>query len=152
MQRAIITAPVARNLVTDFPSCNVYPLPGATNGTLQAWSTPDGDDARLAADAQLTIYTTFAAMPAALKKYLVLVRRSDDPAAWVNDRYVRIADLGATDYVRFWSTLTGTLAAPGPLTAKLLSAKLASDRFYRPDCQFTQSWCGVDDASLGDTN
>lgn len=154
MQRAVLTAPVARALDTEpgFAGVNLYKLPGATNGTVQAWSTPNGDDPRLAADPALTLYLTWGAVPAVLKKFLILVLRWDDAALTLGVKYLRVADLGAADYVRFWSTLTGTAAVPGPLTAKLASTKLVSDRYYRPDATPSQAWLGVDDSSLGDMN
>lgn len=152
MKRAIIVAPIARQLDKDFIELNILKLVRATNGTLQAWSTPDGDDPRLAQDAALTIYTTFSSMPVALKRVLVLVRRSDDPTKWLNDFYKYIADLDATDYVRTWSRLTGVVGNIGPITAKLASTMLTTDRYVRADCQFSQKWFGVSDDSLGDTN
>lgn len=154
MRRAIITAPVARSLDTEpaFGGINLARVPNATNGTLQAWSTPDGDDPRLAADPQLTVYLTIPDMPKALRMFIFLVRRSDSGTQAVNVFYKRASDLDNTDFVRTWNTNTGDVGNIGPITVKRASNMLASDRFVRADCDLAHDWFGVSDDDLGDTN
>lgn len=156
MQRGIITAPAARDLSAEADGLGghrlaIYKLPRATNGVLQGWSTSEADRWAARGDAALTIYLTIGAVPPALRKYLFVVRRADDLLG--NGLGQKLwADLGALDYVRTWSTLTGTVNAPGALTRKLSTAMLGTDRFLRADTDFAHSWQGTADDDLGDTN
>lgn len=109
--RAVITAPAARDLYAEHPDHFIARIPGATNGTLQAWDTLDEDFWTSLADPQLTIYGTLAAIPLAVKKYLVRVLRYDDAACTLNPFYVRAASLGAGDS---WKLVAGGTRTGAP--------------------------------------
>ena len=104
MSRAILTAPVARNLTAEFRR-NVIKIPDATNGVLQAWDTMDREFYIELADPDITIYTRRQDVPAAIRSYLIMVRVLPSAVVfasiqWDNAPYKRFVECGAADYMR----------------------------------------------------
>lgn len=148
--RAIIHAPVARNLEAEQSSLAIIKLQGATNGVRQAWCTAEGDKWAALADVDIVVLTKWKDVPLALKKHCALVRRSDTLPPLTNVSHRLWADLGTTDFVRTWSTLTGTRLNIGPITVKAASTLLSTDRFHPEDLALAHRWLGVDDSPLGE--
>lgn len=94
--RALVTAPVARDLSAEHP--NTVRVPGATNGTLQAWDTLDED--YWLTDGTVTVYPTLATVPLALRRYVVQVLRYDDALASTNPAWRRLIDCTVADFVK----------------------------------------------------
>lgn len=115
--RALVMAPVARDLHTEHADRFIARIPNATDGTNQLWDTLDQDFWQSLADPQLTIWGTLAAIPNAAKKYIVQVIRYDTVAALaLSAAWKRLADCGALDFIK---TNNGV---------KLLSSFVAGDR------------------------
>ena len=158
MARAIITAPVARDLASEYHLA--YKIPGATNGVLQAWDTNNREFfAALSVDerADLTAYTRRVDVPAALRPYLIAVLRSDSRTQSINSRYIQLASAQSAAYQR--PTASGLVNVPGDffrvrssvgvVSVKLRNEMVAGDK---PVDWFTiHDWLGIVD-DLGETD
>lgn len=139
MSRAILTAPITRNLRTEFGR-NIVIISGATNGVLQAWDTMDREFYEELADPEIVIYTRRQDVPNAIKGYLIQVRvlQVNTPfnsGNWEAAPYKRFADCGVTDFMR----ITGGIVKTKPLSA--------GDRPL--DWTTVHDWAGVPD-TLGE--
>lgn len=149
MGRAVVTAPVARDLTTESAWKLADPvfIENGTNGTLQGWFCADSDAALLAAqgDAAVTVYTSLMTMPTAIRQRLVWVYRSDVPtttlAGAVNPSWKRVWDCGASDYF--------VVRRAGVLVAVLKSQLQAGDVIPQVLRRILYDFWGVAD-DLGD--
>lgn len=133
--RAIIMAPVARDLFAEHHDHWIAKIPGATNGVNQLWDTLDQDFWTSLNDAQLTIWGTWAAVPLAAKKYCIRALRYDDVGCTLNPHYVLVADLVTGDY---WKLVAGGVRD---------GAAQAGDRPL--EWVPAHEWCGNVDDTLG---
>lgn len=167
MSRALVIAPAGVDLparlaeeYADAPPellarvMDIVEIPGATNGTLQAWDTMHADLWSWLGTRydQLTVYTRRRDVPAAVLAYLLQVQRSDSRTAAVNVRWVRYADLQSTPYdwtdpetgdviqVRDWFRVRGT---DGSIRVDVKANMTAGERPV--DWAPIHEWLGVAD-------
>lgn len=136
MSRAILTAPVARNLQLEF-GFNIVKVLDATNGVLQAWDTMDREFYQDLNDPEINIYTRRIDVPAAIRPYLIMVRVLGvgtlfNSLLWDEAPFKRYADCGPADYFR----IVGGLV-------KNKSQVVAGDR--PRDWTSVHDWQGVED-------
>jgi hypothetical protein len=143
MSRAIIAAPVDRDLWTEYDG-RAWRIPNATNGVLQAWCTNEREffAALPVAERQdCTWYTRRADVPAALRPYLIVVlrvsTRNGDPATATPKQ---LGLCGTSDFFRVRSSTD-------VISVKLRSEMVAGDRPV--DWSPVHRWFGVAD-DLGD--
>lgn len=97
--RALITAPVARDLFEEFRR-PVVRIPGGTNGVLQLWDTLDEDFFVERADPALTIYPDLPSIPLAIRKYAVQFKCYDSALAANAPVLKRWVDCTALDFIK----------------------------------------------------
>jgi hypothetical protein len=107
-QRCILTAPLARDLASEFPTVPLYKLPVA-NATLQAWDCNARNFFVTLADPAITIYAKRNALPAALERALFRVWSSDTSfpissvaaaqAGSTNGAYRLLSEITATQWL-----------------------------------------------------
>ena len=137
--RAIVTAPVARDLLQEAidaqVAIDIVRVPGASNGTLQAWDTLDQGvlTAYAATDPALTVYPTFQSLPLALKKFVIQVYSYNSAAAVAGTRALKRAqDCTAADWIK--------VTNGGVASVKQASALVAGDR--PTEWEPMHSWSG----------
>src|SRR4051812_34733146 len=100
MSRALITAPIARDLTAEHPEGSIARIPGASNGTLVGYDTLDAAFWLALNDAALTVYTTVQSVPLAVRKYLVRFLTYSDAGATLNPTWKRWLDCTALDFIK----------------------------------------------------
>lgn len=118
MSRCLIVAPLARDLSLEHG--DTVRVPGAATATVQWWDSLAAEYWTALADAALTIYTKLAAIPLALKKHLVRVKRYDDVTASTGAGWKHLTDCGTLDFI--------TVVNTGVTTVKAVTTLIAGDR------------------------
>lgn len=140
MSRALLVAPVARDLAAEFPAVSVVPVPGATNGVLRAWDTLNETFFVALADAQITVYPTLQSIPNAVRRYLVQFQTYDSAAATSAPAWKRWIDCTAADYIRVRNA--------GVPSVKAVTTLVAGDRPQEWDV--LHRWQGNVEETLGE--
>lgn len=124
--RALLLAPVARDLRTEFSNIMVAKIDDATNGVLQAWDTLDQNFWTSLADPQIEIYRTLAEIRAnrpALLRFIIKVIRYDNNLCVLNPFVKTLKDCGAGDWFKTSNgprRLSTVTAADRPLEWSLI--------------------------------
>lgn len=154
--RALVGAPVARDLYAEHPLRHIARIPGAIVSGWQVWDTLDQDywSALAATDTDLRVVPSLAALralPAGLGaqlfKLVVQVQRFDDVALTpLSARFKRIADLDATDYWRVIRTADGSIVTRNgqPIAGDLRPAGARGTAW-----EMVHSWAGDIAETLG---
>lgn len=110
--RALLSAPVARDLYAEHPDWSVAIIPALTNGILQGWDTLDEDHWAALADPQITIYPDLNSLPTVLKQRAIRVRCYSNVGATTFRWYRRPIDIVTGD---FWKLAAGGVRNGAPV-------------------------------------
>lgn len=145
--RALIAAPVARNLHAEHPEHWVAAVPGGIVGPDQLWDTLDQDFWVALNDPQLIIcpdLPTLRQRAPSVYEIVVQANRSDSGTQRVNVAMKRISEMAAAD---FWQVVTasGTVVRNGlPIAGDIRPAGV-----YRTDWALVHEWAGSPGDTLG---